>query len=208
MASEKFSYEDFTEFLCVPRETYGRLEDYVDLLRKWQSTINLISAATLAQIWVRHIIDSAQLIDKISDESVVDLGSGAGFPGLIIAILGARNVTLVESDARKVAFLREAARVTSTGVIIIHDRIENVDLGRYSLIVARGFAPLEKILEIIGKGLRENHKMLLLKGKKYESEVTAAQMKWTFDHRIFPSITEKEGVILLVQNIKKRGSHE
>jgi 16S rRNA (guanine527-N7)-methyltransferase len=209
MTSEIFLYEDFTKYLGVSRETYARLEDYVELLKKWQSTINLIGAATIADVWLRHIIDSAQLIDKIGPGSaIIDIGSGAGLPGLILAILGIKNITLVESDHRKSAFLREAARVTETEVTIINKRVEDIDLAPYSLITARGFAPLQAIFGVAGGALKPGHKILLLKGKNYNSELRDAETTWSFEHTVFPSVTEKDAVVLLVQNLRKRGAHD
>jgi 16S rRNA (guanine527-N7)-methyltransferase len=208
MTSEKFLYEDFTKFLWISRETFSRLEDYVALLRKWQKTINLISATTLADIWVRHIIDSAQLIENIkSDGAIVDLGSGAGLPGLVLAIMGVKNITLVESDGRKVAFLREAARVSKTDVTITNDRVENIDLKSYSLILARGFAPLAAIIQMVGAALSAGGKLLLLKGKSSDKEIADARAGWSFDCQPVPSITSKESVILIIENLKKGETH-
>ncbi len=180
----------------------------MELLKKWQTTINLVSDKTIGAIWTRHIIDSYQLFDKIKqDEAVVDIGSGAGFPGLVLAILGIKRMTLVESDARKVAFLREAARVTKTDVAVMHKRVETIDLEKYSLVIARGFAPLGALLDLLGVALKSSHKLLLLKGKKYQSELEAAEGNWLFDYDIYPSITEKDGVVLSVRNLRKRGAH-
>jgi 16S rRNA (guanine527-N7)-methyltransferase len=204
MSPKKFSYDDFLQYTAVSRETYSRLEDYTQLLEKWQKTINLVGTMTLKEIWTRHIIDSTQLFSHIlPSDKMVDLGSGAGFPGLVIAMMGNQNVTLVESDGRKVAFLREAARATKTKVDIIHKRVEATDLKDFSLIVARGFAPLATLLEIVGSTLKASHKMLLLKGKKFMSEIEQAHAAWSFEYRTFPSITDPEGVILSMRNFKK-----
>jgi 16S rRNA (guanine527-N7)-methyltransferase len=204
MTSKKFSYDDFTKYVGVSRETFARLGDYVELLEKWQKSINLIGTATIHTVWVRHIIDSAQLIRYIDPaDKVVDIGSGAGFPGLVIAIMGIKNVTLVESDARKVAFLREAARVTQTEVVIINKRVESIDLKQYYLIIARGFAPLQAMIAMFSHALNVNHKLLLLKGKSYNSEIDAARKQWSFDYEAIPSATDKDGVILSMQNFKK-----
>src|SRR6202046_1394945 len=116
-----FYYNDFVKYIEVPRETFGRLQDYVNLLKKWQAKINLISNSTILDVWKRHIIDSGQLMKYLSEsENVIDLGSGAGFPGMVLAILGIKNMTLVESDSRKVAFLKEVARTVEAKDYILY----------------------------------------------------------------------------------------
>jgi len=205
MTSKKFSFDEFTRYQGVSRETFLRLQAFTDLLVKWQSTINLIGTATVNEIWTRHIIDSTQLTDYIqSSDSVVDLGSGAGFPGLILAILGVDNVTLIESDKRKVAFLREAARITKTSVTIEQNRVEDTDISKFSLITARGFAPLDALFGMLIGALKIGHKLLLLKGKTYKSEIEKARASWSFDTITNPSVTEKDGVILVIQNLKRK----
>ena len=133
-------------YLGVSRETLARLEDYADLLRKWQNAINLVSTASLNDLWRRHIWDSAQLLPHIPADahSLLDLGSGAGFPGLVLAILGVDGVVLVEADKRKCAFLREAARVTGTDVTIHDRRIEDMgeEIPPVDVITARAVASL------------------------------------------------------------------
>jgi 16S rRNA (guanine527-N7)-methyltransferase len=208
MASENFSFDDFLKYKSVSRETYDRLQNYVALLLKWQKSINLVSAATLRDVWKRHIIDSIQLLDYIiGDEAVADIGSGAGLPGLVIAIAGRNGITLIESDRRKVAFLKEASRIIKSDVHIIHNRVEKTDLNPFPLIMARGFAPLIVLLDTVSTGLQNNGKLLLLKGKSYQNEIAAAKESWAFDYTAFPSVTDKDGVILSIQNLKKkRGS--
>ncbi len=192
--------------MSVSRETFSRFQDYHELLKRWQKTINLISPTTLNDIWIRHIIDSVQLFGFVTPaDSVVDMGSGAGFPGLVLAILGVKKMALVESDGRKAAFLREASRVTKTEVTIMDKRSESIDLKDFSLVVARGFAPLLGLLEIIGGTLKASHKILLLKGKRYSQEIEEAQASWSFEYKVFPSITDPEGVILSMHNFKKLG---
>ncbi len=209
MASKTFSYDDFTKFISVSRETFSRLETYVELLKKWQTSINLIGTATINEIWIRHIIDSAQLINNMeSAEVIADVGSGAGFPGLIMAILGIKDITLIESDGRKVAFLKEAARVTQADVSIINNRVEHADLEEFSLIVTRGFAPLAAMFSIFGSKLKDSHKLLLLKGKNYKTEIQEARKAWSFEYTVIPSVTDKESAILSIQNFKKGGRND
>lgn len=205
MDIKNLPYDDFLKYRPISRGTYARLESYIELLGKWQKTINLVAGDTLKEVWTRHIIDSSQLIEYISPESaIVDLGSGAGLPGLILAILGMKNTTLVESDRRKVAFLREAARITKTDIKIVNNRAEAIDLEEYNLIIARGLSPVLVLLQMLEHKLTCLHNMLLLKGKAYESEIREAQSEWSFDYAVYPSVTSDEGVILSLKNIQKK----
>ena len=136
--------------LDVSRETFERLEQYVELLLKWQNAINLIGRGTVEDIWHRHILDCAQLSRFLPPglRPIVDLGSGAGFPGLVLAILGAEDVRLVESNSRKCIFLREAARETKTLVNVIESRIENIRDFSAGVITARAFTSTENIIKL------------------------------------------------------------
>ena len=122
------SKSQFLQFYPVPHETFEKLSAYVDLLLKWNSKINLISKNTVDEVWIRHILDSAQIIKYIEDKSyrVLDVGSGAGLPGIILSILGVENITLVDSDQRKCSFLLEAARLLNLKLKVINDRVENI----------------------------------------------------------------------------------
>lgn len=188
----------------VSRETFTRLEEYVSLLLKWQKKINLISDSTIPDVWARHILDSAQLISHIQpDRKIVDLGSGAGLPGIILSILGVKSITLVESDMRKVAFLREASRIANAPVQVENKRAETILLDNIDVVTARGFAPLEKIFSILESGLTPRHKMVLLKGREYEKEIAEAKANWHFDYKKIHSITDNNSAVLIIENIYK-----
>lgn len=204
MSDKKFTYDDLKTLVDVPRETFLKLEDYVALLRKWQKQINLISNTTLDDVWTRHIVDSAQLINHIEKtDRVIDVGSGAGFPGVVLTILGVENITMVESDSRKVAFLREAARVSKINVAVLNKRIEEVPVDNFDVVTARAFASLRDIFWAFEGRLMVRHKMLLLKGKSCDMEIKQAKENWSFDYEKFRSITDPEGTVLLVKNIIK-----
>ena len=202
----QYNYEKFCERVGVSRETFLQLQCYVELLEKWQSKINLVSNTTLAEVWERHILDSAQLMSCIdSTKALLDIGSGAGFPGMVLAILGNENITLVESDSRKGAFLREVARVTHTKIQIECKRIEVCDIAPYGIITCRAFAEIQKILSVLEKNVSHNPLLLLLKGKNYQAEIEAAKQKYTFKCKHTPSITNEEAVILHITDIQKIG---
>jgi 16S rRNA (guanine527-N7)-methyltransferase len=203
--TENFCYEDFIKFVHVPRETFSHLENYVNLLKKWQSKINLISNSTISDIWKRHIVDSAQLIEYLSkSDKVIDLGSGGGFPGIVLSILGIKDMTLVESDSRKAEFLKEAARTVGIKINVICQRVEKVALDGFAIVTARGFASLKDIFQMLAPTLTKEHKLLLLKGKSFKEEISAAEVDWSFDYKHFPSVTDKAGVVALIENASKR----
>ena len=180
----------------VSRETMDRLARHLDLLRRWQKRINLVGAATLADPWRRHMLDSAQLAPLIpAGTRVADLGSGAGFPGLVLAILRGGPVDLIESDARKAAFLREAVRVTGAPAEVHNARGESLDLTA-DAVVARACAPLDRLLGLALPLLAPGGVCLFLKGARVEEEVEVAQARWRFTVRRHRSRSAPDGVLL------------
>jgi len=202
--TDNFCYDDFVQKIEVSRETYHRLENYIALLKKWQGKINLISDSTVSDIWKRHIMDSGQLMKYLSEsDKIIDIGSGAGFPGMVLAVLGIKNMTLVESDTRKAAFLREAARVAGVEINIINQRIESIAHQDINVITARGFASIDKMFSMIAHIVNISIKLLLLKGKSYLEEVEEAKRNWSFDYQTYPSITG-DGAVIILNNVSKR----
>jgi 16S rRNA (guanine527-N7)-methyltransferase len=199
----------FLENFDVSRETISRLEAYEALLTKWNPRINLVSATTLSQIWSRHFLDSAQIFDLAANgNSWADLGSGGGFPGLIIAALAAEKkpdlrVTLVESDLRKSAFLASAAREMKLSVHILSERIEQIPALTADVLSARALAPLEKLLEFSHLHLRADGVGIFPKGESWRKEVTAAQKVWSFDYEAYDSKTDSEAAILVIKGVKR-----
>lgn len=186
----------------VPCETLNRLENYKTLLIKWQERINLVGS--IENIWERHFLDSAQLYtytQESPEAALADLGSGAGFPGLVLAILGMQQVSLVESDARKVAFLREAARITETRVTLCHQRIETIDR-KFDIITARALTALSALLAHTYPLMRDGAFCLFPKGENYSIEIKNARKAWDFDAQVFPSRIHPGGVILMIRNLR------
>lgn len=207
--------EAFAATFGVSRETIDLLGTYETLLRKWQTTINLVAPSTLDSIWHRHFADSAQLLNfaPLAARSWLDLGSGAGFPGLVLAILlreknPAARMTLVESDTRKAAFLREVARQTGTVVDIYAGRIENLStqakVPRADVITARALASLTKLLELSRPFFGPTTKALFLKGAACASEIEEAKAIFRFDCEQHPSITESDARIAVVANVRAK----
>jgi 16S rRNA (guanine527-N7)-methyltransferase len=187
-------------------ETIERLAAYRDLLLRWNTRINLISAETAAEIDQRHIADCAQLQPLLPPEGpIADIGSGAGLPGLVLAIMQPkREVHLVESDKRKAAFLVEASAQLKLPMVRVHaSRAENAKLPRLAAISARALAPLASLLTYADKFLAPGGVALFPKGKTAEKELTEAALGWHFTCERFPSTTNPEATILRLSNIHR-----
>jgi 16S rRNA (guanine527-N7)-methyltransferase len=196
----------FTEIFPVSRETLARLAAFVALLERWSVRINLVGRDTLADPWRRHILDSAQLRPLIPENAatLVDLGSGAGFPGLVLAILDAPNlecVELVEADSRKCAFLREAARVTGARVAIRQARIETPPHRPFDVVTARALAPLDRLLALARPFIAADGLCLFLKGAQVGEELTLAGKDWTMTSTSTASRSDPRGVVLQLRQV-------
>jgi len=197
--------EGFAALTGVSRETVARLEAYAGLLKRWSGRINLVSRNTLGDLWRRHFLDSAQLLPLLPEKtrSLVDLGSGAGFPGLVLAILGVPGVQLIESDKRKGIFLREAARLTGTPVKIVDSRIEAAKPDPADVVTARACAPLDKLLPLAQRFIGPNTVCLFLKGEQAADELTAARRDWKMAATQLPSRADPRGVILKLEQVTR-----
>lgn len=191
--------------LNVSRETFDKLEAYNGLLLKWQKAINLISPTTVDDAAERHFYDSAQILKYIPSKDIVlaDMGSGAGFPGLVLAILGVRDVHLIESDIRKATFLREVSRETSTPVVVHDVRIEECKLPPVDVFTARALAPLRDLLGYVRKTRDEGHRCtaIFMKGGQYQEELDKAHKKYKFSAEVFQSDTDSAGKIIKINNL-------
>ncbi|MDF2119168.1 16S rRNA (guanine(527)-N(7))-methyltransferase RsmG [Roseiarcaceae bacterium H3SJ34-1] len=191
--------------LAVSRETIERLEIYEALLLKWQKIKNLVAPSTLDQIWSRHFADSAQLVELVPDaRKWVDLGSGGGFPGLVVAIqlagLPGAEVHLVESDNRKCAFLREVARALEAPAIVHHMRIEAcyAAVGTVDVVSARALAPLQILLDLSTPFIENGAKCLFLKGQDIDTELTETTTYSRVKIQLIESKTDPSGRIVMV----------
>ena len=191
------------EFLSdIDADTMDRFEIYLALLSKWQRAINLVGKNTLADAWRRHILDSAQLLPHIEkDLKIADLGSGAGLPGLVIAIATGANVQLVESDQRKATFMREVARETGIGIDVHVARIEDLPSLNADIITARALAPLPKLLPWVHRHLKKGGKSVLMKGAGVDQELTESTKQWTMNVVRKSSISDASGTILIVNDL-------
>src|SRR3954467_6020768 len=187
----------------VSRETRERLDIYADLLRKWQRSINLVGPRTLDDLWNRHFTDSAQLLPLIPPKArvLVDFGSGAGFPGLVLAILGVPQVHLIESDQRKSTFLWEVARATGTSVTVHTKRIEQPPPFPADIVPARALAPLGDLLAFAAPFIGPDSLCLFPKGQTAEDELTAASKTWNINVDRIQSVTDPGATILRVSQV-------
>jgi 16S rRNA (guanine527-N7)-methyltransferase len=200
--------DGFAKRTGVSRETFARLQAYVALLGQWNSRINLISRNTMSDVWRRHILDSAQLYPFLPPRTqvVADLGSGAGLPGLILAAMGVPQIHLIESDQRKCAFLREAARVMDVPVTIHAKRIEQVSGFTVDVITARALASLDQLIEISGPFRKRETLCLFLKGENAAEELAVAQARWRMKSERLPSLSDASGTILKLESIEPLAS--
>lgn len=209
MTNHQDGFDSLAGYVNVSRETFDKLEIYQQQLIKWNPKINLVSKSTIATVWLRHILDSVQIWPHAPKfDKWVDIGSGAGFPGMVIAILARElspgsEIHLVESDARKCAFLRNVSRETNTKVTVHTSRIENLDEGRFDVVSARALASADKLLNYADKLLRPAGKCLFLKGAQCDNELQDANKNWDFQLERFPSLIAENSSILRIGGINR-----
>jgi 16S rRNA (guanine527-N7)-methyltransferase len=208
--------DSFCRVFQVSRETLSRLECHVAEVERWQKTINLVAPSTLQEIWRRHVADSAQLLRLVPPDArtFADLGSGGGFPGLVLAILiagrrgPADRFMLVESDQRKAAFLREAARQCGIAVEIVSTRIESREtharVGRVDVVTARALAPLSRLLRLAVPLFGPTTTGLFPKGRGVAEEVETARRDFAFEVVLEPSMTDAEGAIAVIRGLSAK----
>lgn len=193
----------------IDLEQNTKLKEYVELLLNWNKRMNLIGKSTEPDIWNRHILDSAQLMNlleknDINYSSCVDIGTGAGLPGIVLSILEVKNMVLIEKSPLKCNFLKEAKKISENNVEIINDAIENVGNRRFDIIFSRALADLSKLLGYSVKLLKPDGKCIFLKGKKLEEELVVAKKVYDFEYIMEKSLTSEEGTIILIKNINTK----
>jgi len=191
-------------FASLPDARRARLSTFAELLVRWNRVINLVSRRDIDELWPRHILDSLQVLPLLPKGPVTDLGSGAGFPGLVLSIAAGRPVTLVESDSRKASFLREAARLTDAPALVVCERIESVRLAPAAAITARALAPLSQLLDWAAPLLAADGLCVFHKGRRAEDELTDAAAQWHMSVARTPSRSDPEGVILALGGLRRR----
>lgn len=201
--------EDRAAFLAannVSRETLDRLDRIISKLDVWRQKSNLIGPKEWPQIWTRHVADSWQLLSHIPETArLVDLGSGAGFPGLMIAAdRPAGHVTLMESVGKKCAFLNAAIDAAGLSASVWQGRIETAPPIKADIVTARAFAPMPQLLEYAAPWLRKGAIGLFPKGERWKEELTEARQRWNFAYEAIPSRIGGSGVILILREVARR----
>lgn len=204
----------FQSAFGVSHETLDKFETYAALLRRWQKTINLVAPSTVNDVWHRHFADSAQLFRCAPPDRGhwLDVGSGAGFPGLVLAIMaserGGTRHTFIESDTRKCAFLREVARATGTAVEIVTARIELPETAakvrEVNCVTARALAPLPRLAPWVAPYFNGETTGLFLKGRDVASELDEARQSWDFEYQLIASLTDDEGRIVKMSGLRAK----
>lgn len=194
----------------VSRETIEKLRAFEAEVVRWTPSINLVSRHQRNQVWDRHVIDSAQIVSLVSEWPAVwlDIGSGGGFPGIVIAIMAQQlapqsMVRMVESDQRKCAFLRQTLRKLDLQADVIANRIEELPPQNAGFMTARALAPLERLLPFVERHLDPKGTALLMKGKQWRQEVEAARADWTFQLQPHRSKTDPDAAILEIKDLKR-----
>jgi len=198
--------DEFQNATGVSRETRDRLCQYAELLLRWNRAINLVAPGSLRDLWNRHFLDSAQILPLLgqpgSTGELVDFGSGAGFPGMVLAIMGQEHVHLIERDGRKCTFLREVAQRTHAPVTIHNKDISAVEPWSVRAVVARAFAPLPVLLPLAAPFLKQGAIGVFPKGKSVDDELTEASKEWRIVADRVPSKSDPAGCILRIRKLE------
>lgn len=208
----KKSMKNFIDTYSVSRETYQKLEQLVALLNEWQAKFNLVSNNSLPDVWQRHIADSAQLFKYLNNQvdSVYDVGSGAGFPALVLAVMAQEQYprlkfTLIESIGKKTLYLNEVKTVLNlSNVTVLNKRTEDILLPPADVITARAVASLDKLLGYVFKFTNRQTKLIFPKGKSYREELEVAAKLWNFKLEVCKNETSADGVVLLLENLRRK----
>lgn len=191
----------------VSRETIPFFETFISLLKQWNRKTSLVQIDTLEHVWERHILDSLQLLPLLGDKNskILDIGTGGGFPGLVLAIAGFKGVDLCESNIRKTVFLDEVIRTLELPTEALNTRAENINK-KYDFVTSRACAELNVLLGYMKNVSHETGTVgIFLKGRTVKDEVQLAQKSWDFSYELFPSITAKDSKIIVVRNLKVKG---
>lgn len=195
-------------FFNVSPNQKALLKTFVIQIKKNQEKANLIGKSTLNKIWVRHVLDSMQIIKYLPVEKrgkfMVDVGTGAGFPGVVVHIMGRKNVLLCDKSSKKTYILKKILKECSLNIEVSNARIENYFKDNIEVIVSRAFASIKKLMISIYHLISRDTILIIHKGKKYRQEIEEAERLFFFKFKEFQSITSKEGVILKIENIKKK----
>ncbi len=199
------AFAQIKKFCDLNATKINNIEEFVILLLQENHNFNFIGKSTISDIWDRHILDSAQILQYIDDKNVkiADLGTGAGFPGIVISILGAKEVHLVEKSVRKCEFLRKAKLLSPNRLFVHQAKLEELSDQKFDVLTSRALASLDKLLDHSINFLKEGGYGLFLKGKSLDGELEEAKKSFTFSYELYPSLTSPESRIIKVFDVKK-----
>lgn len=207
--------DQFLQHFSVSRETLQRLDRYAELLKEWNKKFNLVAESTIPELWTRHFLDSAQIMHFIPDgaKTLADMGSGAGFPGVVLSILGLPEVHLVESIGKKADFLRTVSRETHLNIHVHQCRIESLHNFKVDVVTARALKPLPELMGLAKPLMKKASYCIFLKGQNVQDELTESAQSWTFDYATSPSISDPSGSVLIIRSLQPknaapRGKHK
>jgi 16S rRNA (guanine527-N7)-methyltransferase len=199
----------FQSHIATPCGVIEKLDRYAKLLAEWNQKFNLVAPSTIPHIWVRHFLDSAQLVSllpKGENQTLIDLGSGAGFPGLVLSAFAVPNIHLVESTGKKATFLQLVIDELKLDATVHNCRIEDLHGLKADIITARALAPLKDLLQLAKPLLKKSGICLFLKGQKAEAELTESKKYGMFDHTLTQSLSDPSGSILTIRNIESHAA--
>jgi len=199
--------EEFSRHFPVSHETLKKLDRYAELLIEWNTKFNLVSQTTLPHVWRRHFLDSAQLARFIPEKAktIADLGSGAGFPGIVLSIMGTSEIHLIESIGKKAVFLREVVKELTLNAIVHQARAESISDTKFDVITARALKPLPELLVLSKPLMKKDSLAIFLKGQSVDGELTEARKYWKFDCEMFHSLSDPSGRVLKIKNLQSSG---
>ncbi|MDX2028511.1 MAG: 16S rRNA (guanine(527)-N(7))-methyltransferase RsmG [Alphaproteobacteria bacterium] len=197
---------EFIDRLKVSHETLRKLDRYAKLLAEWNAKFNLIGEATLQYIWTRHFLDSAQLMRFIPEgaKTLADMGSGAGFPGLVLSIMGFPETHLIESIGKKASFLRTVVGELELNVTVHQARIESLPKLKVDILTARALKPLPELLKLSNYLIKKDSLCLFLKGQSIDTELTESARSWTFKSEKHSSLSNPSGCVLIIKDLKPK----
>ena len=205
---DSFTSVEFRRIFSTSEEVISNLKEFEKILLTWNENMNLISKSTLSNIWWRHIADSAQICKFFSNKSkvLIDLGAGAGFPGLVLSIMGFPEVHLVESVGKKANFLKHVIDKLNLNADVHHSRIEELKPLKVDIVTARALASLNKLLHLSGKFVGDKTLQFYFKGDKYNIELEEAKKKWAIDFKSYKSFTNPTSRIIEIKKAKRIGN--
>lgn len=209
MEQNKPEKAEFISLTAASHEAVARLERYAELLEEWSQRINLVAPSTLPHVWSRHFLDSAQLLPllppKQDGQILADMGSGAGFPGLVLSAMGFDGVHLIESTGKKAEFLRFVIEELGLSAIVHQCRVEELKEFRADIVTARALAPLNALFPLAARLVKKEGICLFLKGQNVDVELTEARKYWMFNLTKVQSLSDPSGSVLTVRNLKNDG---